>query len=144
MRRLLVLYALLAALAGCGNHSDPPVVASNVVVTGPDAGMPMAAGYLEIGNHSGHGIRITRVASPEYGSVEMHETVVEDGIAKMRELPVLEIADGDTVVFERGGRHLMLMRPVGTPETVTLNFYSGDVLLLSVSTAFTAAMDQGE
>jgi hypothetical protein len=144
MRRLLVLYALLAALAGCGNYSDPPVVASSVVVTGPDAGMPMAAGYLEIGNHSGHGIRITRVASPEYGSVEMHETVVEDGIAKMRELPVLEIADGDTVVFERGGRHLMLMRPVGTPETVTLNFYSGDVLLLSVSTAFTAAMDQGE
>jgi len=101
----------------------------------------MAAGYLELINQSGKDVRINRVSSPEYGSVEMHETVVEDGIARMREIPELEIADGDTVVFERGGKHLMLMQPVGTPETVTLNFYSDDVLLLSVSAEFTASFD---
>jgi copper(I)-binding protein len=71
----------------------------------------------------------------------MHETVIEDGIARMREIPVLEIAAGETVVFERGGKHLMLMQPVGTPGTVTLNFYSDDVLLLSVSTEFAASLD---
>jgi copper(I)-binding protein len=101
----------------------------------------MAAGYLRIGNHSGSDIRITRVSSPEYGAVEMHETVVEDGIARMRAIPVLEIANGETVVFERGGKHLMLMQPVGEPRTITLNFYSGDVLLLSVSADFTPAME---
>jgi copper(I)-binding protein len=129
------------AAVGCDSPEAPPVVATNLVVTAPGAGMPMAAGYLELSNQSGEDIRINRVSSPEYGSVEMHETVVEDGIARMREIPVLEIADGDTVVFERGGKHLMLMQPVGTPETVTLNFYSDDVLLLSVSTEFAASFD---
>jgi copper(I)-binding protein len=69
----------------------------------------------------------------------MHETVVENGVASMRAIPVLEIADGDTVAFERGGKHLMLMQPVGTPATITLNFYSDEVLLFSVSTEFTAS-----
>jgi len=141
MMRLVTLVAVLAMAAGCGGRAGPPVVATNVVVTAPAAGMPMAAGYLQISNHSGVAVRITRVSSPEYGSVEMHETIVEDGIARMRAIPVLEIADGETIIFERGGKHLMLMQPVGKPGTVTLNFYSDDVLLLSVSTEFTAAME---
>ena len=141
MKRLLITFAALAVAAGCGGNDGPPVVATDVVVTAPDAGMPMAAGYLQIDNRSGSVIRITRVSSPEYGAVEMHETVVEDGIARMRAIPVLEIANGETVVFERGGKHLMLMQPVGEPRTITLNFYSGDVLLLSVSADFTPAME---
>jgi copper(I)-binding protein len=141
MRYVLILFVLFAAIAACDSDGRPPVVAASVVVTAPAPGMPMAAGYLDISNHSGTSIRITRVSSPDYGSVEMHETVVEDDVARMRAIPVLEIADGDTVVFERGGRHLMLMRPIGAPDTITLNFYSDDVLVLSVSAEFTAAMD---
>ena len=141
MPRLLVLCAFLAAAAGCDSPGGPPVVVANLVVTAPGAGMPMAAGYLEISNRSGEAIRINRVSSPEYGSVEMHETLIEDGVARMREIPILEIAAGDTVVFERGGKHLMLMQPVGTPETVTLNFYSDEVLLLSINTEFAASFD---
>ena len=139
--RLLVTLAFIAAATGCGGQVGPPVVAANVVVTGPAAQAPMAAGYLDISNRSGADIRITRVSSPEYETVEMHETVVEDDIARMRKIPVVEIENGETVVFERGGKHLMLMKPVGTPGPVTLNFYSDEVLLLSVGTEFTAAMD---
>lgn len=139
--RLATLIAVLAMAAGCGGHEGPPVVATDVVVTAAAAGMPMAAGYLRISNESGAAIQITRVSSPEYESVEMHETVIEDGIARMRAIPALKIADGDTIVFERGGKHLMLMQPVRNPGTITLNFYSGDVLLLNVSAEFTAAME---
>ena len=142
IRYLLILLVLFAAVAACDNDGGrPPVVAANVVVTAPAPGMPMAAGYLDISNHSGTTIRITRVSSPDYESVEMHETVVEDDVARMRAIPVLEIEDGGTVVFERGGKHLMLMRPIGAPETITLNFYSDELLLLSVNAEFTAAMD---
>ena len=141
MKRLAAALAALALVAGCSDNDGPPIVATNVVVTAPGAGIPMAAGYLRIGNRSGSDIRITRVSSPEYGSVEMHETVIEDGVARMRAIPVLEIADGETVVFERGGKHLMLMQPAGEPRTITLNFYSGDVLLLSVSAEFKSAME---
>ena len=141
MKRLAATLAAMALVAGCGGDDGPPIIASDVVVTAPGAGMPMAAGYLRIGNRSGSDIRITRVSSAEYGSVEMHETVIEDGVARMRAIPALEIADGETVVFERGGKHLMLMQPDGEPQAITLNFYSGDVLLLSVSAEFTAAME---
>lgn len=141
MRRLLISCLLLLLAAGCDRPEGPPVAVANLEVTAPGAGMPMAAGYLEISNRSRTPIRIDRVSSPEYGSVEMHETVIEEGIARMRQMPVLEIAAGETVVFERGGKHLMLMQPVGTPETVTLNFYSDEVLLLSVRTEFAASFD---
>ena len=141
MPRLLVLCAFIAVAAGCGSTEGPPVVAANPVVTAPGAGMPMAAGYLEISNRSGTTIRIDRISSPEYGSVEMHETVIEDGIARMREIPVLEIEDGGTAVLERAGKHLMLIQPVGNPETVTLNFYSGEVLILSVTTEFAPSFE---
>ncbi len=140
MRRLIML-AIFATAAGCDGPDGPPVFATNVVVTGPAAGAPMAAGYLDISNRSGAAIRITRVSSPEYGSAEIHETVVEDGIARMREIKTLEIDSGDTVVFERGGKHLMLMNPADTSGPITLNFYSDDVLVLSVSTEFTTTMD---
>ena len=141
MRRLAVLFVILAGIPACDSGEGPPVVAANVVVTAPAPGMPMAAGYLDITNRSGTSIRITGVSSPDYESVEMHETIVEDDIARMREIPALEIKNGETVVFERGGKHLMLMRPIGAPETITLNFYSEGSLLLSVSAEFTAAMD---
>ena len=66
----------------------------------------------------------------------MHETIVEDGVSRMRELAALEIEHDESVVFESGGKHLMLMRPIGDTETVTLNFYSDDVLVVSVSADF--------
>lgn len=139
--RQFVGIAFIFALAACSDPAGPPVVASNIVVTAPAPGMHMAAGYLDISNRSGAAIRITDVTSPEYESVEMHDTTIEDGVARMRAIPVLEIADGETVTFKRGGKHLMLMRPVGTPESVTLNFHSDDLLLLSVSAELTTMAD---
>jgi len=137
--RHLVSLAFVVALSACGDPAGPPVVASNIVVTAPAPEMRMAAAYLDITNRSGTSIRITSVTSPDYESVEMHETTIEDGVARMRAIPVLEIADGETATFERGGKHLMLMRPVDVPDTVTLNFYSDSLLLLSVDTEFTTA-----
>ena len=134
-----VLAALIVLMAGCSKEPGAPIVVTDVVVSSPASGMPMAAGYLEIENRSGAPILITAVTSPNYESVEMHETTVEDGVARMRELPALEIADGENVTFERGGKHLMLMRPVGETETVTLNFYSEDTLLVTVDAKFASA-----
>ena len=141
MRHIFIMLCVVAATWGCDSRDGPPVVATNVVVTAPAPDMSMAAGYLEISNLSGTSIRITRVSSPDYETVEIHETVIQDDVARMRAIPVLEIQDGGTAIFERGGKHLMLMRPIGSPDTVTLNFYSDEVLLLSVSAEFTTTMD---
>ena len=55
----------------------------------------------------------------------------------MRELKALEIPGRSSVVLERGGKHLMLMRPRDLQDTVTLQFFSGDLPLLSVNYSFT-------
>ena len=135
----LLTIAAVAAVAACSEVQDAPVTVENVVVTAPAPGMPMAAAYLDIDNRSGVSIEITGVTSPEYESVEMHETTLENGVSRMRKIERLTIADGETAKLERGGKHLMLMQPVGKPEHVTLNFYSDDVLLLSVTTQFVSA-----
>ena len=134
MNRLVVL--LLAVLAACTSEPQPPLVASDVVVTRPMPGMKMSAAYLSLANNSDEAIRITRVASAEYESVQMHETRMEDGVARMRAIPVLEIAAGETVTLQRGGKHLMLMRPTGSSDTVSLQFLDGDDLLLTVDATF--------
>ena len=95
----------------------------------------MSAGYLQLRNTTNEPITITRVTSPDFRSVEMHESILEDGIARMVALPELSIAPGGTARLQRGGKHLMLMGPVADPETVTLQFYAGDVLVLSLNAA---------
>lgn len=134
-RRALLLLALV--LAACADEAGPPVVVSNLVVTAAARNMPMAAAYLDISNRSGESIRITRVTSPNYEAVEMHETTIEDGIARMRKLDAVEIPSDGTVRFERGGLHLMLMRPTDDADNVTLNFYQQELLVVSISTGFT-------
>ena len=135
MKRLVPVL-LAVCFVSCTEQAGPPILVSSVVVTAAARDMPMAAAYFDISNRSGEVIRITRVTSPNYESVEIHETTIEDGIARMRKLDAVEVADNETVRFARGGLHLMLMRPVDDAENITLNFYQQDLLIVSVNTAF--------
>jgi len=92
----------------------------------------MSAGYFALTNNTDDVIRISSVTSPEFESVEIHESLLENGVAKMRRIPELSIAAKSTVTLERGGKHLMLKGPTGTATQITLNFLSGDTILLGV------------
>ena len=70
------------------------------------------AGYVDIVNRSTAEVTITRADSVAFGAVEMHEMRTVDGMMRMRPLPELPIAAGQTVELEPGGTHLMLLRPV--------------------------------
>lgn len=129
--------ALIAIVIGaCGSSQEPPLVATDVVVTRPVAGMGMSAAYLSLSNNSQRTITISRVASPQFGSVELHETTVENGVARMRALAALDIPGGATVRLERGGKHLMLMRPAAAGDTVSLQFFDNDDLILALEASF--------
>lgn len=132
-RQVLLLLACLA-LSACSEQ--PPLVASGVVVNEALPGQMMTAGYLSLTNNSRADIRVTNVSSPEFGAVEMHETQIKEGVARMRAVNEVLIKPQSTVTFERGGLHLMLMRPSGDKQ-VTLNFYQDEVLLLSITTPVT-------
>ena len=130
------LVILLASLAAGCSVERAPLVATDIAVSRPMPGTAMSAGYLTLTNNTTQAIRITRVSSPEFASVEMHESVLEDGMARMYPLGELTILPGQSIEFARGGKHLMLMRPLDNIESVTLEFYAGKAMLLSVKTAF--------
>ncbi len=130
MSRFLQLL-VFACLAACSAR-QAPLLAENVVLTRPMPGVGMGAGYLTLRNTSSQRIRIDNVSSPDLESVAMHESVLEDGIARMYELPEIVILPGRSVSFEAGGKHLMIRYPVDTHDTITLQFYSGKAMLLSI------------
>ena len=74
-------------------------------------GMPMHAGFGRIDNACPTPVTIVSASSPAYGSVELHESKVVDGINRMRELPELRIKSEDAAVLKPGGMYLMLMQP---------------------------------
>ena len=132
--RMTLCVAAALLVSACPAPSGPPLEVVDVEVTAPRPGMSMSAGYFRLTNNGSTPVSITRIDRPQYGSIELHETQVVDGVARMRPLKSLEVAPEQTVTLERGGKHLMLMRPIDDIDTVTLNFYSGEALLLSIDT----------
>ncbi len=120
-------------LSAC-SIENTPLVATDIVVTRPLPGVRMGVGYLSLTNTTSQRILITKVMSPNFVSVEMHESVLEDGISRMYKLGEVAILPSRTVRFEPGGKHLMIRYRVDVPDVVTLQFYAGDALLLSVDT----------
>lgn len=126
---------LLVLLVGACSSDMPPLTISDVVVKKPMPGMMMSAGYFSLSNNTSEPVVITQVTSPQFDAVEMHESVVEDGIARMIKLADLTVAPESTIDFAPGGKHLMLMRPGENLDNVTLEFYAGDAVILSVNVA---------
>ena len=132
----LTLAVLSALLMVACSQAQAPLTASDVVVTRSVPGMPMSAGYFKLTNNSGQAISISHVTSPQFASVQMHETIIKDEVVRMAPLETLILQPGETVSFEPGGKHLMLMRPANDIDSVTLEFFAGESLLLSVNTDF--------
>lgn len=80
----------------------------------PPSKMPMMAGFGRIVNRCPTPATIVSARSPSFGSVELHETRVVDGVSRMRPVPQLRLAPDGAAVFKPGGMHLMLMRPGAT------------------------------
>ena len=68
-------------------------------------------------------VRVVGVRSPVAGMTELHETRIEQGIAKMLPVTAIEIPAGGSAELKPGGYHVMLMKlkhQVKEGETVPL------------------------
>lgn len=69
------------------------------------------------------GDRLLGVSSPIAERAEMHVTTMSDGMMRMRPFEDLPLAPAETVRFEPGGRHVMLIglkQPLREGDTVPL------------------------
>jgi len=74
-------------------------------------GASMMAGYATLKNEGDAPLKVLTVQSDAFRQSSIHETVVERGVSKMRELPRIDLAAGATVEMKPGGAHLMLAEP---------------------------------
>lgn len=110
-RALLWSLPLLAALSLPAHARDCTVQVREGWVRLTPGGMPMHGGFGRIENRCGNPATVVAASSPSYGSVEMHETRVVDGVSRMRRIPELRIAPQGAAELKPGGLHLMLMQP---------------------------------
>lgn len=109
---LLGLSLLASASAAVGAAPDcAPVIESPWVRAAPP-GAASLAGYLVLRNPCAAPVEVADVESKDFGMPMIHRTVVEDGVSRMRPAGKLVVAPGESLRFEPGGLHLMLMRPL--------------------------------
>ena len=116
---------LLFLVAGTASASDVEIEGAWVREAPP--GMPMLAGYMVVENRTGKDLVMTGAASSAFGSIEMHQTIIKDGMASMVQQESIKIPAHDKIRFEPKGYHLMLMQPKkelhqGDRVKITLQF----------------------
>lgn len=125
MIAILRSFVLLALWAG---FAVGPATAQDIVVTGAWAratpeGAANGGVFLTVENRGTVDDRLTRAAADVSRTVQLHTHVLEAGVAKMREVPAIDLPAGATVALKPGGYHVMLLglkAPLKTGETFPL------------------------
>ena len=124
MRRCCLILAGILLAACSPPDIDPTLEFEDAWVRATPPGAMMTAGFGRLINHADTSLEITAYTSPDYGDVSLHQTVIENGVSRMREVPELSIPPGGEIELAPGGYHLMLMLPTqasGPHEQVELH-----------------------
>jgi copper(I)-binding protein len=115
---------MVAALAACaaGLAAAAPPAVSDAWVRATPPGAKTGAAYLTIST-DGTADTLVAATSPAARIVELHTHVAENGLSRMQRLDAVPLPAGESVRFEPGGLHLMLIdiaAPLVAGQHVTL------------------------
>ncbi len=99
--------------------------------------VPMRAGYMTIHNPGETAVTIQSIRSDAFASIEIHRSVMQDGMMRMDPVAALSIAPGESVQLAPGGYHLMMQplqatRP-GQEIEIVLQFDDGSEQRLTMT-----------
>jgi len=109
MRLPVALVVLLLAM-GDAHAAGRLVVEHAWIRTAPPSAL-MLAGYATLRNDGDAPLTVNGADSTDFADVQLHMTVLEDGVERMRPTGKIEIAPGKSVEFAPGAKHFMLVRP---------------------------------
>lgn len=129
LRRTDLFVLLFAGLsAALPAIAAGPITIENAWSRATAPGQTVGVGYLTLLNSGPRSDKLLEVSSPVAADVQIHETTLNDGVMRMRELKEgIELPAKSRVELKPGGAHLMLMQlesPLtpGTSFPVTLRF----------------------
>lgn len=130
MRFALALMLLPSQVLAGDLFVDEPVVP-----LAPPGAMAHAA-YFTLTNNGTVPRQLIGVSADGYMMAHVHKTEVKNDVASMLSVDLLEIAPGQSVDFERGGLHIMLMRPnaplkEGNSVELVLEFANGETMAIA-------------
>ncbi|MFO0985821.1 MAG: copper chaperone PCu(A)C [Alphaproteobacteria bacterium] len=139
-RLIALLFALaLPAAAAQAQHAQRQnnIELSQAWMRASLAGVPNTAAYITIRTTDGMSDRLLRAESPVAGRVELHTHIIENGVAKMRQIPAIDVPAGGAAELKPGGLHVMLLGVKGTLQEgerapLTLVFERAGTVTLSV------------
>ena len=104
--RLLLGMALLGLLA----TAQAEISITDAYARATPPGATVGAVYCELHSAGAEPDRLLSAdASAVAGRTELHTHTVENGVARMHEVPAVDLPAGETVLFRPGGFHIMLM-----------------------------------
>ncbi len=126
-RFLLALLVLTVSAAHSHDYTRGDLAIGHPWSRPTAAGIPTGVAYLSITNNGPTPEVLLGAHSPAAARVELHQTLVSEGMARMRPLPQIEIAPGETVRIAPGGIHFMLFNlkaplTLGDAVPLTLRF----------------------
>jgi predicted metal-binding membrane protein len=108
--------------------SEIKISRSVVRLVPPNLGM--TAGYITLENLSDKDLTLVGASSDDYNSIEIHETVIDNDKAMMKQVESFEIKSKSKAELKPLGHHLMLMGPLKVFKEddnliINLHFASG-------------------
>ncbi|RZU99704.1 copper chaperone PCu(A)C [Spiribacter vilamensis] len=142
IRRRIVTGLLLAGLAGAA-HAE--IVIEDVWARATPPGFDKGAVYFELTNDSPRSNALVGVSTERAPRAELHRTIEEGGNSRMVHTPRVAIPAESEVIFEPGGRHVMLMGietalTEGERFTIRLETEDGGELAVEVQVLAPTAM----
>lgn len=126
---LLIILCFFATFFKPVYADEPNLLVENAWISeAPPVSRVMVA-YMTLKNTGEQAIEIVRAESDVYSSIEFHETIHQDGMARMVRYDSLKIAANKKLELKRGGAHLMLFNPtrrLKAGDTVSIKFTTKD------------------
>ena len=112
IHRALLLGAAILLLGGtvlAETYSAGGLQIGNPWARATPSGATVGAGYLTITNKGTEPDRLIGGSAAPASRFEVHSTIIENGVARMRPVSALEIKPGETIELKPGGMHVMFM-----------------------------------
>ncbi|MGZ8408442.1 MAG: copper chaperone PCu(A)C [Hyphomicrobium sp.] len=108
----------------------------------------VGAAYMRLDNMGAAADRLIEASSPVAAKTEMHTHIIEGDVMRMRAVDGVDLPPGETVEFQPGGLHVMLIGLTAALETgknfpLTLNFAEAGTITVEVEVLQPGAIEPG-
>ena len=102
---------------------DGPLAVKDPWIRAAPPVVKVLAAYMTIENHSEKTISVIGAESPLFERIEIHNTIIEEGLARMLRQDRIDLAPHGSIAFSPGGYHFMLLgrkQPIAVGDRVEM------------------------